>query len=146
MVQLLPGCCERIRSTCASSERWATGHMRGGTSSYACCTQSSMLPSGSACMAASTLASRARRCALSLAMALRAPLFGAQGVEPVQRIQVVGHVAVGRVDHRGAAVQDVVAAEEQAIFPQQQAYMVGRVAGCVDDLQGVGDFAIWRLS
>ena len=73
-------------------------------------------------------------------------VFGEQGVQPVQRIEVVGHVAVGRVDDGGAAVQDVVAAEEQGVFHQQQAQVVGCVAGGVDGLQGVGDFAFWPLS
>ncbi len=53
----------------------------------------------------------------------------------VQRLQVVTHMAVRRVDHRGAAVQDVVAREQQPVFHQQQADMVGGMAGGVDGLQ-----------
>ena len=48
------------------------------------------------------------------------------------------HVAIGRVDDGGAAVEDVVAAEQQAVFLQHQAHVVGRMAWGVDDLQGVG--------
>ena len=59
----------------------------------------------------------------------------AQGQQGVQRIQIVGHVAIGRVDHCGAAVQDVVAREQQTIFHQQQAKVVGGVARCVHHLQ-----------
>ncbi|MNL66897.1 hypothetical protein D3C87_1914300 [compost metagenome] len=73
-------------------------------------------------------------------------VFGAHRMKPVQRIQVVGHVAVRRVDHRGAAVQDVIAAEQQIVFFQHQAQVVGRMAGRVDHLQGMGDFTLWRLS
>ncbi len=73
-------------------------------------------------------------------------VLGAQGVEPVERVQVVGHVAVGRVDHGGAAVEDVVAAEQQAVFAQEQAQVVGGVAGGVHHLQGMGDFALQRFA
>jgi len=68
-------------------------------------------------------------------------VLGADRIQPVQRIQVVGHVAVRRVDHRGAAVQDVVTTEQQRVFHQQQAQVVGRMAWGVDHLQGMGDFA-----
>ena len=71
---------------------------------------------------------------------------GAQGIEPVERVEVVGHVAVGRVDHGGAAVEDVVPAEQQAVFAQDQAQMVGCVAGGVHHLQGMGDFALQRFT
>ncbi|MDT4873592.1 hypothetical protein FQZ97_1088460 [compost metagenome] len=40
----------------------------------------------------------------------------AQPVQLVQRFEVGAHVAVGRVDHGGAAVEDVVAREQQAVF------------------------------
>jgi hypothetical protein len=40
----------------------------------------------------------------------------------------------------------VVAGKQQAVFLQQQAQVVGRVAGRVDDAQGVGDFALWPAS
>ena len=33
-------------------------------------------------------------------------------VQEVERIQVVGHIAVRRVDHGGAAIEDVVAREQ----------------------------------
>ena len=46
------------------------------------------------------------------------PLRCAQRIERVERIQVVAHVAVGRVDHGGAAVEDVVAAEQRGVFAQ----------------------------
>ena len=71
---------------------------------------------------------------------------GAGGVELVERIEIGRHVAIGRVDDGGAAVQDVVAAEQQAVFFEQQAQVVGRVAGRVDDAQGMGDLALRRLS
>jgi hypothetical protein len=73
-------------------------------------------------------------------------VFGAGCVEPVERVEVVGHVAVGRVDDGRAAVEDVVAAEQQAVFPQQQAQVVGRVARRVHHLQGMGDFAVQPFS
>ena len=106
-------------------------------------------PAGLACIAAMTLASRFSRCAFRWAMACAAkpstwpcagrmnsmPCVGAGGGERVQRIQVGRHVAVGRIDHRGAAVEDVVAREQQAVFQQHQAQVVGGVAGRVDDLQ-----------
>ena len=47
------------------------------------------------------------------------------------------HVAVRRIDHRGAAVQDVIAAEQQAVFHQHQAQVIGGMAGRVDDFQRV---------
>ena len=70
----------------------------------------------------------------------------AGSVQRVERIEVVGHVAVGRVNDGGAAVQHMVAAEQQGVFHQQQAQVVGRVARGVDHLQGVGDFAFQPLS
>ena len=57
--------------------------------------------------------------------------------QQVERVQVVCHVAIGRVDDGGAAVQDMVAREQQAVFDQHQAQVVGRMAGCVQHLQGV---------
>ncbi|MNT46313.1 hypothetical protein D3C72_1829470 [compost metagenome] len=54
-----------------------------------------------------------------------------------QRREVQTHVAIGRIDHGGAAVEDVVAAQQQAVFFQHQAHMVGRMAGGVDGAQGV---------
>jgi hypothetical protein len=56
----------------------------------------------------------------------------------VKRFDVVGHVAVRRVDDGGAAIQYVVAAEQQAVFHQHQAHVVGSVAGGVHHLQGMG--------
>ena len=67
------------------------------------------------------------------------------GAQQVQRGQVIVHVAVGRVDHRGAAVEDVVAAEQQSVFEQHQADMVGRVAGRVQHQQGVRDAFLAEL-
>ena len=60
-------------------------------------------------------------------------VFGAGGGQVVERLQVVVHVAIGRVHDGGAAVQDVVAAEQQAVLHQHQAQVVGGVAGGVDD-------------
>ncbi len=62
---------------------------------------------------------------------------GAGVMQQVQRIQVIPHVAIGRVNHGRAAVQDVVTRKQQPVFFEQQANMVGCVARCVDGLQCV---------
>ena len=69
-------------------------------------------------------------------------VLGAGQAQAVERIQVGAHVAVRRVDHGGAAVEDVVAAEQQTVFEQQQAQVVGRVAGRVDHLQGMSQIGL----
>ncbi|VDO17975.1 unnamed protein product, partial [Brugia timori] len=43
--------------------------------------------------------------------------------QPVERVDVGGHVAVGRVDHRRAAVEHVVAGEQQPILLEHQAHV-----------------------
>ena len=70
----------------------------------------------------------------------------AQRVQLIQRSQVINHVAVWRTDHGGAAVQDVVAAEQQRILFQQKTQVVGRMAGREDGLQCMRNFAVWPLS
>jgi len=62
--------------------------------------------------------------------------------QPVQRVEVGAHVAVRRIDHGGAAVEDVVAAEQQPVFEQQQAQVIGRVAGRVEHHQGMGQITL----
>ena len=57
--------------------------------------------------------------------------------EPVQRIEVGAHLAIGRIDDGRAAVEDVVAGEQQAILDQHQADMVGGVPGGEKNLQSV---------
>ena len=64
--------------------------------------------------------------------------------ELVKRVEVVVHVPVRRVNHGGAAVQDVVATEQQAVFQQHQAQVVGRVTWRVQHSQGVAHLAFWR--
>ena len=64
----------------------------------------------------------------------------------IERIEVGRHVAIGRVHHGGAAIQDVVAAEQQAVLFQHQAQMVGSMAGGVDDAQGVAGICCGRVS
>ena len=66
--------------------------------------------------------------------------------QAVQRIKVGAHIAIGWINHGGAAVEDVVAAEQQAVFEQQQAQVVGGMARGVDHHQGVGQIALWPLS
>ena len=66
---------------------------------------------------------------------------GASCQQFVQRVQVAAHVAVGRADDGGAAIEHMVAAEQQAVFFQHQAQVVGRVARRVDGAQAVGDAA-----
>ena len=58
-------------------------------------------------------------------------------LQPIQRIQVGGHFAVGRANDGGAAVEDVVARKKQTVFDQHQADMVGGVAGRKNYLQCV---------
>ncbi len=65
----------------------------------------------------------------------------AGGGQHVQRVQVGAHVAVGRIDHGGAAIEHMVAREQQAILDQHQAGVVGSVAGGEDDFQRVPDAA-----
>ena len=62
--------------------------------------------------------------------------------QQVQRVQVVVHIAIGRIDHGGAAIEDVVAAKEQAVFFEHEADMIGRMAGRVQGAQGVLVFAL----
>jgi ATP-dependent Clp protease ATP-binding subunit ClpA len=59
-------------------------------------------------------------------------------VQAVQRIQVVAHVAIRRVNHRGAAVQYVIAREQKPIFFQHKTDVVGRMAGRENRPQRVG--------
>ncbi len=66
------------------------------------------------------------------------PVFRTGRGQPVERRQVVAHVAVGRRDDGGAAVEHMVAAEQQAVVGQQQAQVVGGVARHVDDAQIMG--------
>ena len=62
--------------------------------------------------------------------------------EQVQRIQVVGHVAIGRVNDGGAAVQNMVAAQQQTVFDQHQAQVVSGVARRVQHHEGMADIAV----
>ena len=62
--------------------------------------------------------------------------------QAVQRIEVGIHVAVGRVNHRCAAIQNVVAAEQNAVFEQHQAQVVGGMPGRVYHLQCMNRFAL----
>ncbi len=73
-------------------------------------------------------------------------MLRAGGAQQVQGFQVQRHVAVGRVNHGRAAAQNVVAAEQQLVFQQHQAQVVGSVARCVQHLQRVRHLAILRLS
>ena len=59
----------------------------------------------------------------------------ALGRQHIQRMQVVAHMAIRRVNHRGTAVQYVVTGKQQSVLFQQQAHMVGRVAGRKDHTQ-----------
>ena len=52
-----------------------------------------------------------------------------------QRLQVGHHVAIGRVDDHGGPLHHMVAGEQQLLFLQQVAQVVGRVARGVDDAQ-----------
>ena len=61
----------------------------------------------------------------------------ASGMQQVQRIEVMRHIAVGRIDDGGAAVEDMVARKQHAVLRHQQTHMVGRVAGRVQRQQGV---------
>ena len=61
-------------------------------------------------------------------------VFLACGAQNVQRIEVGRHVAVGWIDHRGAAVQDRVTAKQQAVFEQNKAQAGGSVARRVQHL------------
>ena len=62
----------RIRSTCASKDRLATGQMRSSTSSYASDTQSSSVPSGNEVITCMILASRFSLWAFNCAIAVLA--------------------------------------------------------------------------
>ena len=62
------------------------------------------------------------------------------GAEHIKRVQIIPHMPIGRIDHGGAAVQNMVAAEQQAVLDQHQANVVGGVSGRMDDLQGMGQF------
>ena len=64
-------------------------------------------------------------------------VLNAGSTQHIERIQISRHVAIGRVNDRGAAVEDVVATEQQAVLHQHQAEVVGGVAGGVDDLEGM---------
>jgi len=57
--------------------------------------------------------------------------------QQVQRIKVIVHVAVGRIDHCGAAVQNMIAREQQAVFQKCQTQMIGRMSWGVQDFQAV---------
>ena len=58
-------------------------------------------------------------------------------VQQIQRLQVVRHVAIGRRNDGGAAVKNMVAAKEQAVFFEQDAQMIGRMPRRVNKAQGV---------
>ena len=60
-----------------------------------------------------------------------------RGSQFVQRGEVVVHVAVGRIHDGGAAVQDMVAAQEQPVFFQHQTQVIGCMAGRVHHAQRV---------
>ena len=74
----------------------------------------------------------------------RAPC-SAQAASACPAIEVGRHVAVRRVDDGGAAVQDVVAAEQQAVF-FQQAQVVGGVAWVWMARRVWVLISVWRLS
>ena len=67
-------------------------------------------------------------------------------LEPLELLEVGGHVAVGRTDHDGGALHDVVAGEEHPLLLQQVAQVVRRVAGRVhgaeDELGGLDGVAV----
>ena len=68
------------------------------------------------------------------------------GADAGQRVEVGGHVAVGRADDDGGAVHDVVAGEEHALLGQVVAEVVRRVArrvhGLEPELGGVDGVAL----
>ena len=59
----------------------------------------------------------------------------AAGVQNIQGVQVICHVAVRRVNDGGASVQNVVARKQNAVLAQQQADVVGGMAWRVNHLQ-----------
>ena len=61
-------------------------------------------------------------------------VLGTHRIQIRQALQVLGHIAIGRIDDGGAAIEDVVPRKEQAIFNQQQAQMV---AGMARGVQGL---------
>ena len=61
--------------------------------------------------------------------------LGALGCQHIQRMQVVTHMTIRRVNHRGTAVQYVVTRKQQSVLFQQQAHVIGRVAGRKDHTQ-----------
>src|SRR5690606_2317539 len=56
--------------------------------------------------------------------------------QPLQRLHVGMHVAVGRADHHGRAVHDVLARAQQPVFLEQQADMVRLVPWRMQYAQG----------
>jgi len=44
----------------------------------------------------------------------------ALALEALERGEIVAHVAIGRCDHRGGPVQDVIARQQQLVFLEQQ--------------------------
>src|SRR5438128_7415051 len=70
--------------------------------------------------------------------------------EPLQRLEVGGHVAVGRVDDGGRARQNGVAGEEDPLLLEEEAEVVGGVAGGVEHLQAplgaLDDLPVLRLA
>ena len=51
--------------------------------------------------------------------------------EPVEVVQVLDHVAVGRPDHDGRPLHHVVAGEEHRLLLEQPAQVIGGMAGSV---------------
>ncbi len=81
----------------------------------------------------------------------RCDLAQAHAAHPLERVEVGGHVAVGRTDHHRRALHDVVAGEERVLLLELVAEVVRRVAGGVDggeaelrrlDLEAVGDHRV----
>ena len=62
-------------------------------------------------------------------------------IEPLERGEIVRHVAIGRIDHDGRALHDVVAGEQQVLLFEQEAELVRCVARRVQHAQGrTGNF------
>ena len=58
------------------------------------------------------------------------------GQQPLERVQVGAHVAVGRIDHHRRALHHVVAGEQHLRLLEQVAHVIRGVAGGVDYPQG----------
>ena len=95
--------------------------------------------------AASTCASRSRRCARNASRNGPVSVTGAPWVgqnvasaRPCtlrERVEVGAHVAVGRTDHGGAPAHDVIAGEQRPLLVEREAHVVRRVAGRVHGAQ-----------